>query len=56
MPIDPYAVLRALLRAEAVRDGRAGRPARPVRPARETPKPTAVADDKTQDTDPRDRA
>ncbi|MEU8488074.1 hypothetical protein [Streptomyces sp. NPDC048641] len=58
MPIDPYAVLRALLRAEAVRDGRAGRPARPVRPTRETPKPTptAAADDKTQDTDPRDRA
>ncbi|MGW6400215.1 hypothetical protein [Streptomyces sp. NPDC055134] len=49
MPIDPYAVLRALLRAEAVRDGRA------VRPARDTPKPTPPTDDKAQDTDPQDR-
>ncbi|MFB6672031.1 hypothetical protein ACFVZD_05555 [Streptomyces sp. NPDC058287] len=50
MPIDPYAVLRALLRAEAVRDGHA------VHPARETPNPEQPTDDKAQDTDPQDRA
>jgi hypothetical protein len=50
MPIDPYAVLRALLRAEAARDGRA------ALPAHETPDPEQPTDAKTQDTDPQDRA
>ncbi|MFB7713210.1 hypothetical protein [Streptomyces sp. NPDC056105] len=50
MPIDPYAVLRALLRAEAVRDGHA------VHPARETADSEQPTDDKAQDTDPQDRA
>ncbi|MFD0062655.1 hypothetical protein [Streptomyces sp. NPDC056690] len=50
MPIDPYAVLHALLRAEAARDGRA------VLPAPETPDAEQPSDDKAQDTDPQDRA
>ncbi|WP_405782324.1 hypothetical protein OG512_23795 [Streptomyces sp. NBC_01378] len=50
MPIDPYAVLRALLLAEAARDGRA------VLPARDTPDPEQPTDDKDQDTGPQDRA
>ncbi|MCX4644497.1 hypothetical protein ACWGDS_12015 [Streptomyces sp. NPDC055059] len=50
MPIDPYAVLRALLLAEAARDGRA------VLPARDTPDPEQQTDDKDQDTGPQDRA
>ncbi|MFB7993416.1 hypothetical protein ACFC4G_11400 [Streptomyces sp. NPDC056002] len=50
MPIDPYAVLRALLLAEAARDERA------VLPAHETPDAERPTDDKAQDPDPRDRA
>ncbi|MFF2508928.1 hypothetical protein ACFVTY_37005 [Streptomyces sp. NPDC058067] len=46
MPTDPYAILRALLRAEATRD---------AQPAPETPKPPT--DDRPQDAapDPHDR-
>ncbi|MFJ9039921.1 hypothetical protein ACIRF8_25430 [Streptomyces sp. NPDC102406] len=40
MPKDPYALLRALLRAEAARDARAAQaPAPPARNDRQTPAP-----------------
>ncbi|MFD3660421.1 hypothetical protein ACFWVF_07415 [Streptomyces sp. NPDC058659] len=45
MPVDPYAVLQALLRAEASRaqraDRRAAEPAEPARPAQVTEQPPA---------------
>ncbi|MEV7277394.1 hypothetical protein [Streptomyces sp. NPDC093111] len=46
MPVDPFAVLNALLRAEAARQERSGHPAAPEReperrPLRATPGPAA---------------
>ncbi|MGW6566652.1 hypothetical protein [Streptomyces sp. NPDC054975] len=40
MPVDPFAVLRALLRAEAARAER-GAPAEPERPSARAPEPAA---------------